>query len=88
VSTEWIRADELRVGDLVHAPHGGGSSRVQFATEDDARAAGGPFLRIERLERTGPDYAIPNGRDETHVWLEGGDFRRWPDEAHVLRLDG
>ena len=83
-ATGWVTAGSLRVGDRVQVADGGGSSRARFAGEDEARAAGGDFLRIERLERTGPDHAIPNARGETHVWFEDGDFRRWPDEARVL----
>jgi hypothetical protein len=84
-STEWVEAGTLRVGDLVHTPDGGGSSRVQFATEEDARAAGGPFERVQKLERTGSNYAIPEASNEVHVWLDGpGYFRRWPETGRVL----
>ena len=82
---EWVEAGALRVGDLVQAGDGGGSSRVQFATDENARAAGGPFERVLRIERTGSDYAIPQASNEVHVWLDGaGYFRRWPETARVL----
>lgn len=80
----WIRADEVRVGDLVQAPDGGGSSRARFASEHEARACSAPFLRVDRIERAGNGHVIPSARGETAIWLEDGSFRRWPDDARVL----
>lgn len=68
-SFQWIRADEVRAGDVVFTP-AGGSSRAHFDNPEDAERFGVP-RRVLRVDAPGS-------------WTCDGHIVTWPRQASVL----